>query len=211
METRENPREGDGHHSPGWKGKEAVQDLKEAARRSEHDARAAAQDAKEGWDRDEPGRVDFSSATEAELRLADFSEGEAGGSSTAAQNCRRNLEGEGGCAPEVKSPRRTTAVLPLLSGVTPRKVRAAQSARMRLVLFESAQIASQPDQAGSKQKQGTRLRRISNPVAGAHQAQVTAAGVARSTTSGDGSVESGCQAARDVGTRQIEGRGQDRV
>ena len=46
----------------------AARQLHEAARDAEHQAKVAAQGVKEGWNRDQGGKVDLNSATETELR-----------------------------------------------------------------------------------------------------------------------------------------------
>jgi len=46
----------------------AAQQIDEAARRAEHEAKVAAEGAQEGWNRDHPAKVDLNSSTETELR-----------------------------------------------------------------------------------------------------------------------------------------------
>lgn len=58
-------------------GQKAAQELKQAARDSEHEAKVAAQGVKEGWDRDQQGRLDVNSASAAELRSVGFTQSQA--------------------------------------------------------------------------------------------------------------------------------------
>lgn len=58
-------------------GEKAAQEVKAAARQSEHDAKVAAQGVKEGWDRDKQGRLDVNSAPKSDLRSLGLSDDEA--------------------------------------------------------------------------------------------------------------------------------------
>jgi DNA uptake protein ComE-like DNA-binding protein len=55
----------------------AALQLREATQQAEHDAKVAAQGVKEGWNRDQQGRLDLNAATVADLRSLSLSDSQA--------------------------------------------------------------------------------------------------------------------------------------